>query len=163
MLVVISSLLFTSLTACKYKLPDENIAEENVSYTSLAKSELTDGSTKQYIDSLIFKLNFNKEDNRFGLEPSQISPENVKISPEIFMHTLQQFIKILSHKKGIDMSLWVKKFIKKIEYCRDEIAVTAYYRENPEEVIAKNDASTGRNNGSECMKWLPEQCGSKNF
>lgn len=93
------------------------------------------------------------------------------------MHTLQQFIKILSHKKVIDMSLWVKKFIKKVGYCRDEIAVTAYYRENPEEVIAKNDASgwvraatgkdhnsdydkeipasTGRNNDSECMKWLP--------
>jgi hypothetical protein len=65
---------------------------------------------KQYIDSLVFKLNFNKEDDRLGLEPSQVSPKNVKISPEIFMHDLQQFIKILPQKKGIEKSLWVKKF-----------------------------------------------------
>ena len=34
----------------------------------------------------------------------------------------------------------IKKFIKKIKYSRDEIAVTAYYRENPGEEIAANDA-----------------------
>jgi len=132
---------------------------------------------KQYIASLIFKLNFNKEDDRLGLEPFQGSSENVKISPEIFMNALQQFIKILPQKKGIDRSFLVKRFIKKIEYCRDEIAVTAYYRESPEEVIAKNDASgwvraatgrvknsdfkkeipagTSRENSCGCIEWLP--------
>ncbi|MCL5772682.1 MAG: recombinase family protein [Actinobacteria bacterium] len=83
---------------------------------------------KQYIDSLIFKLNFNKKDYRLRLEPSHISPENMKISPEIFMHTLQHFIKILPLKKGIDKNLWVKKFINKVDYSKDEIAVSIYYR-----------------------------------
>lgn len=127
---------------------------------------------------MIFKLNFNKGGNRLGLEPSQVSPENVKISPEIFLHALQQFIKILPQKKGIDKSLWVKKFIKKVDYSRDEIAITAYYRENPGEDTMKSDASgwvgaatgkdkisdfnkdcstgTDRENGSKCMNWLPQ-------
>jgi len=95
---------------------------------------------KQYIDSLIFKLNFNKEDVRLRLEPSQVSSENVKISPEIFMYTLQQFIKILPQKKGIDKSLWVKKFIKKVDYSKEEIALTVYCRENPEEKIFTGNA-----------------------
>ena len=131
---------------------------------------------KLYIDSLIFKLNFNKEDDRLGFEPSQVSPENVIISPEIFMHGLQQFIKILPQKKGFDKSLWVKKFIKKIKYSRDEIAVTAYYRGNPGKEITANGAggwvgaatgkennsdfnkeisnSIGRNKSSGCIAWL---------
>ena len=63
-----------------------------------------------------------------------------------------------------------------IKYSRDEIAVTAYYRENPEEEITANDAggwvgaaagkennsdfnkeiskSIGRNKSSECIGWL---------
>ena len=132
---------------------------------------------KQYIDSLIFKLNFNKGGNRLGLEPSQVSSENVKFLPEIFMYTLQQFIKNLPQKKGIDKSLWIKRFFKKIEYCSDEIKITVYYRESTREEITTNDASgwvraatgkdhnsdydkeipasTGRNNGIECKEWLP--------
>ena len=34
-----------------------------------------------------------------------------------------------------------KKFIKKIAYSKDEIAVTVYYRENPGVEIPRNDAS----------------------
>jgi len=146
---------------------------ENYIFQNLERISLD----KQYIDSLIFKLNFNKEDDLLGLEPSQLSLENVIISPEIFMHALQQFIKILPQKKGIEKSLWVKKFIKKIEYSRDEIAVTAYYRENPGEEITADVASgwvraatgkdkildhsaeipvrTKKNNGIECKAWLP--------
>ena len=52
----------------------------------------------------------------------------------------QQFIKILRQKKGIDKSLLVKKFIKKIEYCRDGIAITAYSRNNHGQETAINDA-----------------------
>jgi len=96
---------------------------------------------KQYIDSLIFKLNFNKEDDRFGLEPSQVSLNNLKISPEIFMSTLQQFIKILPQKRGIDKSLWVKKFTKKVDYSKEEIAITVYCRDNSEEKIFTSSAS----------------------
>ena len=86
-------------------------------------------------------------------------------------------IKIFLQKRGIEKSLWVKKFIKKVEYSRDEIAVTAYYRENTGEEITANDASgwvraatgkdknsdfnkeipasTGRNKSSEYIVWLP--------
>ncbi|MBE3035519.1 MAG: hypothetical protein IMZ70_00320, partial [Candidatus Atribacteria bacterium] len=35
----------------------------------------------------------------------------------------------------------VKKFIKKIEYSREEIAISLNYRENPGEEITANDAS----------------------
>ena len=49
----------------------------------------------------------------------------MKISPEIFMNTIQQFIKILQQKKGIE-KLGVKKFIKKIEYSRDKIVELFY-------------------------------------
>ncbi|MHB8280754.1 MAG: hypothetical protein ACYDIA_24390, partial [Candidatus Humimicrobiaceae bacterium] len=120
---------------------------------------------KQYIDSLIFKLNFNKEDNRLGLEPSQVSPENVRISPEIFMYTLQQFIKILPQKKGIDKSLWVKKFIKKVDYSKDKIDLSIYYRENSGEEIFANDASgwvraaTGKDKNSDFNKEIPISTG----
>ena len=116
---------------------------------------------KQYVDSLIFKFNFNKEDSRLGLELSQVSQENLKISPEIFMHGLQQFIKILPQKKGFDKSLWVKKFIKIIKYSRDEIAVTAYCRENTGEEAIMSDASgwagaaTGKDNSSDFNKEIP--------
>ena len=110
---------------------------ENYIFQNLERISLD----KQYIDSLIFKLNFNKEDDLLGLEPSQLSLENVIISPEIFMHALQQFIKILPQKKGIEKSLWVKKFTKKVDYSKEEIAITVYCRENSEEKIFTSNAS----------------------
>jgi len=109
---------------------------ENYIFQNLERISLD----KQYIDSLIFKLNFNKEDDLLGLEPSQLSLENVIISPEIFMHALQQFIKILPQKKGIEKSLWVKKFTKKVDYSKEEIALTVYCRENSEEKIFTGNA-----------------------
>ena len=95
---------------------------------------------KQYIDSLIFKLNYNKENDRLGLEPHQVSNENVKISPEIFTNTLCNFIKILPQKKDISKNLWVKKFIKKVKYSKEEIAISLYCRENSEEKIFMSNA-----------------------
>lgn len=123
---------------------------------------------KQYVDSLIFKLNFNKEDDRLGFEPSQVSPENMIISPEIFMHSLQQFIKILPQKKGIDRSLWVKKFIKKIKYSKEEIAVSIYYGKNSVEEAVKSDASgwvraaTGKDEDLDFKKKIPISAGKEN-
>jgi site-specific DNA recombinase len=110
---------------------------ENYIFQNLERISLD----KQYIDSLIFKLNFIKEDDRFGLEPSHVSLNNLKISPEIFMSTLQQYIKILPQKKGIEKSLWVKKYTKKVDYSKEEIAITVYYRENSEEKIFTSNAS----------------------
>ena len=44
-------------------------------------------------------------------------------------------------KKDIDKNLWVKKFIEKVEYSKEEIALTVYCRENPEEKIFTSNAS----------------------
>ena len=57
------------------------------------------------------------------------------------MHALQQFIKILPQKKGVEKSLWVKKFTKKVDYSKEEIAITVYCRENSEEKIFTSNAS----------------------
>ena len=35
---------------------------------------------------------------------------------------------ILPEKRGIEKSLWVKKFIKRIEYSKEEIALLLYYK-----------------------------------
>ena len=42
--------------------------------------------------------------------------------------TLEQFVKGLPERKGIEKNLWVKTFIKKIDYSKEEIAVTIYYK-----------------------------------
>ena len=44
------------------------------------------------------------------------------------MQTLQNFTEILPEKKGIEKSLWVKKFIKRLDYSREEIALLLYYK-----------------------------------
>ena len=86
-------------------------------------------------------------------------------------------MKILPQKKGINKSLWVKKFIKNIIYSRDEIFISICYRENLEKEAMKSIASgwvgaatgkdkisdfnieistsTGRNKSCACSVWLP--------
>jgi len=44
------------------------------------------------------------------------------------VQTLQYFVKILPEKKGIEKNLWAKKFIKSINYSKEEIAVILYYK-----------------------------------
>jgi site-specific DNA recombinase len=83
---------------------------------------------KHYIDSLIFRLNHALSDNRIGYELSQPLSDSFIFSPEIFIQTLQNFTDILPEKKGIEKSLWVKKFIKGIDYSKDEIALSLYYK-----------------------------------
>jgi hypothetical protein len=48
--------------------------------------------------------------------------------------TLRLFVKGLSGRKGIEKNLWAKKFIKSIKYCKEEIAVSFYYKSGSEEV-----------------------------
>jgi len=83
---------------------------------------------KHYVDSLIFRLNYDSSGNRIGFEPSKKLPYSSNISPESFMQTLKNFTEILPEKKGIDKSLWVKKFIKRIDYSKEEIALLLYYK-----------------------------------
>lgn len=88
---------------------------------------------RHYVDSLIFKLNNLDSGDRIGLEPSQSCSESAKISAEIFGQTLEQFVKGLPERKGIGKNLWVKTFIKKIDYSKEEIAITLYYKRGCEE------------------------------
>ena len=41
---------------------------------------------------------------------------------------LNDFTDILPKKKGIEKSLWVKKFIKRIDYSKEEITLLLYYK-----------------------------------
>ena len=129
---------------------------------------------KHYIDSLIFRLNHSSLGGQTGLEPSQSCSDSLNISPEIFMKTLQNFVGILPEKKGIEKSLWVKKFIKKIDYSKEEIALILYYKSfegtnyeisasgreeenagrNSDPSIYKNDLFTSENSLSD-SDWLP--------
>jgi hypothetical protein len=96
---------------------------------------------KHYLDSLIFKLNNSQAGDRVGLEPSKVCFESAKISAEIFAQTLQHFVQILPEKKGIEKNLWAKKFIKKIDYSKEEISVSLYYKRGSEEENSSNTAS----------------------
>jgi len=58
------------------------------------------------------------------------------------MQTLQNFVGILPEKKGIEKSLWVKKFIKRVGYSKEEIALILYYKRL--ESIDKEISASGR-------------------
>ena len=96
---------------------------------------------KHCIDSLIFRLKYTPAGDRIGLEPSQSCSESAKILPEIFAQTLQRFVKILPQKKGIEKNLWAKKFIKKIDYSKEEIAVILYCKRGSEDTNSSYTAS----------------------
>ena len=89
--------------------------------------------------------------------------------------TLRLFVKGLSERKGIDLSFWAKKFIKNIDYSKEEIAVILYHKRSsdgeeraifgsgrPHPAAAKNVRSgldkkispTGTCRGN-CQDWLP--------
>ena len=100
-----------------------------------------------YLDSLIFKLNYEEAHNRIGLEPSKVCSESAQISAEIFAQPLQQFVKKLPSKKSIEKNLWAKKYIKHIVYSPEEIAISLYYqRDFPEK---KADESGKRSFGGD--------------
>ena len=108
---------------------------------------------KHYLDSLIFKLNYEEVGNRIGLEPSKVCSESTKISAEIFAQTLQQFVKKLPSKKGIEKNLWAKKYIKHIVYSPEEISITLYYKTDfPEQELYRR--ASGRVGGDR----LPYPC-----
>jgi len=44
------------------------------------------------------------------------------------LQTLKNFTEILPDKKGIEKSLWIKKFIKRVDYSKEEIAILLYYK-----------------------------------
>ena len=127
----------------------ENYISQNLERISL---------DRHYIDSLIFKLNNSQAGDRIGLEPSQVCFESAKISGEIFAQTLQHFVKGLFKRKGIEKNLWAKQFIKRIDYSKEEISITLYYKVSCEEKSSSSKASgwvgaaAGRNSFSAADK-----------
>jgi len=94
---------------------------ENYIFENLERISLD----KHYIDSLIFKLDNSHSDGQREFEPSS---ESSKISSDRFQNALKFFVKGLGERKGLDKNLWTKKFIKKIDYSKEEIAITFYYK-----------------------------------
>ncbi|MBN2096925.1 MAG: recombinase family protein, partial [Candidatus Omnitrophica bacterium] len=76
-----------------------------------------------------------------GLEPRTSARNSAKISGEIFAQTLQHFVKIVPQTRGFEKNLWAKKFIKSIKYCKEEIAVSIYYKGSSEEAKDLHPAS----------------------
>jgi len=103
---------------------------------------------KHYVDSLIFRLNYDPSGNRIGFEPSKKLPDSSNISPEIFLQTLKNFTEILPEKKGIEKSLWVKKFIKRVDYSKEEIAILLYYKGIQSEAAEISDGSQVEKNAN---------------
>ncbi|MBN2073857.1 MAG: hypothetical protein JW770_07940 [Actinobacteria bacterium] len=137
---------------------------------------------KQHIDSLIFKLNHSLPGNHTGCEASKELIYSLIFSPEIFIQTLQNFTNILREKKGIEKSLWIKKFIKRIDYPRDEIALFLYYKGSKDadygiSASGRAEENAGRNSSMIDFKkgsgmvdwsssrhvWLPGPCWCENF
>ena len=129
--------------ACGTKQVSANRLEDYV-FKNLERISLD----RHYVDSLIFKINNTAPGDRIGLEPSV---ESSKISPEIFEQTLKIFVKSLSKKRGIEKNLWVKKFIERIDYSKEEIAISFYYKsgckeENPAFLASgRRPTAAGRN------------------
>ncbi len=103
-----------------------------------------------YLDSLIFKLNNAPSGVRAGFKPPESCFESTKISPEIFAQTLQQFVKNLPDKKGIEKNLWAKKFINRIVYSPAEIALSLYYKREFDGT-APDVVASGRVGATACL------------
>ncbi len=74
---------------------------------------------------MIFKFNNSVSGGQREFEPSSKVSE---ISSYDFQQILKFFTKGLGERKGQDRNLWVKKFIKKIDYSKEEISITLYYK-----------------------------------
>jgi hypothetical protein len=82
---------------------------------------------KQYIDSLIFKLQHAAPGGRSGLE---LSFDSSQISSEIFVHTLQALVAGLRSRRGTDKSIFLKKHIKNIFYSPSQIKISLFISMN---------------------------------
>jgi D-mannonate dehydratase len=73
-----------------------------------------------YIDSLIFKLNFEALGRHQGLEPSRsCSP----IDPKTVQESLKTLVETINKVDKIDQSLIIKKYIKNILYSKESIQI----------------------------------------
>ncbi len=71
---------------------------------------------KHYIDSLIFKLNFEGSRVRQGLEPTELCSETVQKG-------LKEFVDYLEKASKIEQALVMRKYIKDILYSKESIQI----------------------------------------
>ncbi len=71
---------------------------------------------RHYIDSLIFKLNFDGSRVRQGLEPTDLCSETVQ-------NDLKEFVNYLEKASKIEQALIMRKYIKDILYSKESIQI----------------------------------------
>ena len=125
---------------------------------------------RQYIDNLIFSLNHRGDGGRTGFLDSsnhtkenglvrgqlgyELSPEPLKISPEIFAQTLASRLKSLSSSRGIEKNLLAKKFFKSIIYSKESIQIGLFYSQPQKEKIGPEGAENfSFSNKNTCPAW----------
>ena len=71
---------------------------------------------KHYLDSLIFKLNFDGSRVRQGLEPTELCSETVQ-------KNLKEFVNYIGKANKIEQTLIMRKYIKDILYSKESIQI----------------------------------------
>jgi hypothetical protein len=93
---------------------------ENLVFGSLKKISQDEG----YLNNLIRGQILVNLKDRTGLE---LTESYLPIDDSIISNSLKSFLGELPKLRGVEKNLWVKQFIKKIDYAKDQIAVTLYY------------------------------------
>jgi hypothetical protein len=89
---------------------------------------------RHYIDSLIFKLNFEGSRVRQGLEPTELCSETVQ-------KNLKEFVNYLEKASKIEQALIMRKYIKDILYSKEAIQINLLCRQvSDEKQSIKNPA-----------------------
>jgi site-specific DNA recombinase len=83
---------------------------------------------KHYIDSLIFKLNFEGSRVRNGLEPTESCSE---IDPKTVQQNLKSLVDYLEKASKIEQALALKNYIKDILYSKDSIQINMLCHTEP--------------------------------
>ena len=79
---------------------------------------------KHYIDSLIFKLNFEGSRVRQGLEPTELCSETVQ-------KNLKEFVNYIEKTNKIEQALIMRKYIKDILYSKESIQINMLCHPQP--------------------------------
>jgi len=106
--------------SCATKQVNANRLEEYI-FDNLERISID----KHYLDSLVFTHNNKLSGDRLGYEPTD---EYSEVTAEGVKNRLTLLLKNLPKRKGNDKNLWVKKFIKNINYSKEEIRISLFYR-----------------------------------
>ncbi len=93
---------------------------------------------KQYLDSFIFKLNYDSSGCGAG---RKISPPQFEYRPEILSKTLQNIVEASDLKGKTEKRIIVKRHIEKVIYSKETIEVKILYSESAEAASAASPSS----------------------